>query len=108
MSIKSSKSEDRAITCLAWLITFGIAIIMAIIQGWVLTVLWDWFVVPTFNVSQLSIAVAIGISIIVSMFRGGYTTNKEQTLEQKIGVVVGIILSPFLSLLLGWIVHMFM
>ena len=104
----SSKSEDNAITCLAWIITFFIAIVMTIIHGWVLTVLWGWFIVPAFNVPKLSIVVAIGISIIISMFRGYTTNSKEQTLEEKIGTIVGIILSPFLALLFGYIVHLFM
>jgi len=103
-----SKSEDNAITCLAWIITFVIAIVMTIIQGWVLTVLWGWFIVPIFHVPELTIAVAIGISIIISLFRNITPTPKNQTLEEKIGMAVGIILSPFLALLFGYIVHLFM
>lgn len=104
-----NKTNDSLIACLGWLIATIIGIAMTIVQGWVLTVLWGWFIVPTFGITQLSIPVAIGISFIVSMFRSHIpTNNKDESAEEKIGKIVGAILSPFFVLLFGWIVHSFM
>ncbi len=35
-------------------------------SGYVLTILWHWFVVPTFQLPELTIFPAIGIAMVVS------------------------------------------
>lgn len=52
----------------------GLAALYAIWGGYVLTCLWGWFVVPTFALPPLTLAQAIGVSLIV-----GYLTNAEVT-----------------------------
>jgi hypothetical protein len=46
-------------------VVWSIKLISIIINGWVLAMMWGWFVVPTFNLSQISIPEAIGISLII-------------------------------------------
>ena len=59
----------RTLTMIAEML--GLAVIDAIWSGYVLTCLWGWFVVPTFALPPLTLAQAIGVSLIV-----GYLTNK--------------------------------
>lgn len=40
-----------------WLVALSVG------YGWALSVLWGWFVVPTFNLPQLSVPVAIGLTM---------------------------------------------
>ena len=91
-------------------IMFIVTPLVAIIQGWVLTVLWSWFVVPTFRLPELSIPVAIGLSLIVGMFKG--YNNPEKTENEdvyvKVTKVVMLFVGPFIVLFLGWIVTLFM
>lgn len=93
---------------------FGIVIWMVVgtvVSGYVLSVLWGWFIVPTLRLPQLSIVPAIGIATVVS-----YLTYHEvdcQPKEEKAGykVTKAVVLSfvrPLLALLFGWIVHCFM
>lgn len=83
----------------------------SILNGYVLSVLWGWFVVPTFGAPSLSIAPAIGIALVV-----GYMTHQihdcqkeDRSFSQKIAEGVAmIVLKPMLALFFGWIVHLFM
>lgn len=82
----------------------------AALKGWVLTVLWGWFVVPVFHLPQLSLPAAIGLSAIV-----GYLTRENvdavapvRTRKQKLGRAAFVWSGPFAALGFGWIVHQFM
>lgn len=74
-----------------------------ILKGFVLKVLWGWFMTPL-GVAAISIPQALGISIIVALliFR---VPSKEVKLEEIMTASIGI--SCF-TLLLGYIIHLFM
>lgn len=104
-------TEHQLLGCLvALLILIVLVPVMAVMQGWVLTILWGWFVVPTFGLPQLSIAVAIGFSLIVSLFRGAQQskTPDERSTEEKVGQALVLFFGPLIVLFFGWIVHLFM
>jgi len=92
----------------------GVAFLMvasSIFNGYALSVLWGWFVVPTFGAPALGIVPAIGIAMVVS-----YMTNQmhdckkeERSLGEEIGRGTFVaIVKPSLALFFGWIVHLFM
>lgn len=87
------------------LLLLAFAPIAAIWKGYVLTVLWAWFMVPAFHVAPLRIPFAIGIGLIV-----GWLTHvnrkPEQEPETAHTVVMSLIL-PALVLGSGWIVAQF-
>lgn len=81
-----------------------------VVSGWVLTVLWGWFVVPVFKIPALSLPVAIGISGMIRLLTYTDTSDlqqKEQDSGERRGRLIGGLLSPWFLLLLGWIVHFF-
>lgn len=88
-------------------------IIEPILRGWVLCKLWAWFVIPTFALPPLHVAVAIGLMVVVAMFKGFRPAPKtpSQTTGEVIASMGSSILisvvGPFLSLLTGWIVKQF-
>jgi hypothetical protein len=105
--------EDTAIGCLIGLIALGVAPFGYVINGWVLTVLWQWFVVGRFDAPPLRIPVAIGISLIVGLLTARYDTvsddrNKEQRRTDARGNIFASVLSPLLVLGIGWIVRLFL
>ena len=86
-------------------------VVGSVFNGYVLSVTWGWFVVPTFGVPKLSIVAAIGLAMVIN-----YITYQEidcdprsETNSAKItrGVTMSI-MRPSLFLFLGWIVHLFM
>lgn len=51
---------------------------LSILHGWVLTMLWRWFVVPTFHVPELAIIPAIGLGLVVGMFMPEIPVQKKE------------------------------
>lgn len=91
----------------------GIPLLLAfssIWSGYVLSVLWDWFMVPTFNLPQLSIPAAIGIAMAMGYLTHQTSTNKDERDGWEVFglAVVVAILKPLFALVFGWVVHQFM
>jgi len=89
---------------------FGLLLLMvplAILNGWALSILWEWFIVVIFKILPLSVPQAIGLGIVIS-----FTTVRVEFwkgLEQDIATGIAFsITRPFLSLGMGWIVKQFM
>jgi len=85
--------------------------ISAIWKGYVLTVLWGWFVVPTFGLPALSLAPAIGMSMVVSFLTHQSDATKEQegsSSERLAKAVAHALLVPALVLGIGAVVRHFM
>lgn len=81
----------------------GIALLM-IEQGWAISVLWAWFIVPL-GVQALSIPAAIGVGITISMMHVKKGNKEDGEWYETIGFAV---LKPLLAVGIGWIVKQFM
>jgi len=84
---------------------------LSVLNGWVLSVLWGWFVVPL-GVAQLHTVGAIGLSLVVSLLVGGnraVTTGSSGTADESKAVtnLVIAVLVPFVLLGIGWVIHCF-
>lgn len=83
--------------------------------GWTLTMLWQWIVIPTFNVKAITIAQAIGLSIVSGFFLRGITMNvtkdkseDESTADKFVGNMFKSYMLTSLFLGIGYAVHLFM
>ena len=87
-------------------------VLSSVWRGYVLTILWAWFVVPVFHLPALGIVTAIGISLVVSFLT--YQHRPENPADtrsagEKYGESVTIaLLWPAMTLLIGWAVHLFL
>lgn len=81
-----------------------------LLGGWVLTVLWGWFIVPTFHLPWLGIVSAIGINLVVRFLTFQVIDIKppERTTGERWAYSIAVGLSPLVSLGAGWVVHLFM
>lgn len=87
----------------------------AVLNGWVLTKLWGWFIVPTFGLPELGIVPAIGLAIIIE-FLTQHTTSRKSSDDdeyksngQKVAIIIAKDIFIALSyLLIGWVVSLFM
>lgn len=109
--MRSSKSSGNEVAagCIALVIAivviFGVIILKALLVGFALSTMWAWFVAPFFEVGQLTIARAIGFSLIMGMF----TPHTVKEDDENKGVTRTLVfISPILSLLMAWIVTFFM
>lgn len=86
----------------------GVLAALTMWRGYVLTVLWAWFVVSTFAVPALSIPAAIGLCLTVSMFKNRRKDNSMDEKEPWGQELATEALIPLLALVLGWIVKLWM
>lgn len=93
------------------LIYVALLIFGAVLDGWILSTLWNWFVVSFFHLAQLPVYYAMGFVLIVLLFR------KELIYEMKpskfsglywLKLLLSITLNPILALCIGWGVHLLM
>ena len=92
----------------------GVGILMvfsSIFNGYALSVLWGWFIVPTFGAPSLDVVPAIGISMVVSYLTYQIHSSEEEEIPFGAKITRGVtvaIMKPLLALFFGWIVHLFM
>lgn len=90
-----------------------VSISTAILRGWVLVMLWGWFVIPVFeDAPRLTIPAAIGLSYIVFFVTAQYIENpSDRDLSLVAKTIRGVGYSVMLSiaaLAFGFVVHLFM
>lgn len=80
-------------------------------KGYVLTVLWAWFVTPIFGLPLLALAPAIGLSLVVSFltYQHGVAQDDKGDFSDRMakGVAMGL-LWPAMALCIGLVVSQFM
>jgi hypothetical protein len=84
----------------------GITIPLVLLRGWVLSVLWGWFVVTIFHLPPLGIAQAIGISIVITTFFTTTAPNTDKKRDWWEPLIEGFI-APLMGLGMGFIVKQF-
>jgi len=81
-------------------------------SGYVLSVLWGWFIAPMFHLPQLSVVAAIGLMVIVSYLTWHVDMDKPPTKDSwgdKFGKDICVaVMKPLFMLSFGWVVHFFM
>lgn len=88
------------------LIAIPLIAVLSIYEGWCLKWLWLWFVSQPFNITPLSIPVAIGISLITGVLT--YQTIYEpREVKDRWNSLTSSLLRPGISLLIGYIVKSF-
>lgn len=88
-----------------------VAAVSMALRGYVLTVLWAWFVIPAFGLPALALAPAIGLTMIVS-----FLTHQSDAVKEPEGDATKCIskafayalVLPALVLCTGWVVKQFM
>ncbi len=93
-----------AIFLLVGAIIIGI-ILLSILRGFVLSYLWQWFVVPL-GVPDITVVHAIGISMLVAFltYENAYQGDSKEATTKLAGSVLAM---PFI-LLIGYVIHSFM
>jgi hypothetical protein len=101
--------NKNVLSCIGLLALAMVApIISAFTNGFVLTKLWEWFIVPVpmFHAASLSLISAMGISLIVSLLTHQTEEkgkDERETSEKVIAAVMRIVVGPFIFLFFGWL-----
>jgi hypothetical protein len=75
----------------------------AVVNAWVFTYLWQWYVVSFFQQPELPMAVAFGISLMFSALKGMKMPKKDEPKNDVAAGLAGLILFPVVLLLMGWV-----
>lgn len=75
-------------------------------KGWVLSVMWGWFIVPALDVPRLGVIPAIGISLLVSLLMADFSRPRSDI--NPWAVQFSRLMFYSMAIGFGWIVHLFM
>lgn len=102
------KDSAATIGCLALLVSWPV---LATWNGYVLSVLWGWFVVTTFEARPLTIPAAIGIAAVVGYLThqiSDYIDKDKSTTQRYTETILLGLMRPAFALVFGWLVYQFM
>jgi hypothetical protein len=87
------------------------------VNGLLIAATWAWFIVPIFDVRQISVTEAIGLSIFVFAILPGQPIPKSipepglsqnaQLIKSALGAINHQLIRPLMALLFGWAWHTF-
>ncbi len=86
-------------------------IVSPIINGWVLSKIWLWFIVHSFNAPVISIPEAIGLMILIGFFKGKEVDDEYETksLWEKIAYLfIRVVVKSGFLLLFALIIKQFL
>jgi len=95
--------SDNSFLFVVFLLT---GVISTIANGWMLSVYWDWFVLPLFpTMPHLTVGRAVGMAYIVTfLFRRG-TSEYKKFSDITVNLIAHTIVYYPLALLLGYVLH---
>ncbi len=112
--ISGTAEEEIMVVAIAKVILFGALIVIAVLlNGFAISVLWGWFLVPPFGLPELSTLQAIGIASIVIYLTHQYGSMFLLLEEYKGDQVFPFSLvitffRPLFFISFGYIIHLLM
>ena len=110
-----TKRDENLLGCIVILVTYPLALILvSILNGWVLSIMWTWFIVPKFNAPTLNIPEAIFIGLIVSFLTYRYNTqaneseNTNKAMERYLVGVIMSVIHPLIALAIACVTVQFL
>lgn len=93
------------------LIAFLVVTVSVLLKGYTLTVLWEWFVLNTFNLPPLNIPTAIGLALLVEFLTHQYIKgeeSKETFGYQVLEAFLKVLFKCLIALAFGAVIVQFM
>ena len=103
--------SDEIMGCIGLLVLAVALIALAtVLNAWALKVLWGWFVAPVFELPNLGLFEAMGLSCIVSFLIASTKQDEEDEKEASAWVKAFTlaVIRPLLAVGMGWIIVQFM
>ncbi len=94
----------------SFLAGFAVVVCGGFMSAYVLTQLWEWFIVPAFGLPSMSFVAAFGIMLISGLLSVRIQKEESENAEPSVYLLLQFfipVLNPLLILVLGWLVHLF-
>lgn len=79
-----------------------------IFSGFVLSILWGWFIASTFGLPALTIPLAMGIMLVIGYATKQVDFNNQDREDYQKRVNVVMIVKPLAALAVGYVIKSFM
>ncbi len=76
---------------------------MALLNGWVVMLLWEWFIVPVTNLRVLVFGEALGVSLVISYMTMSLPDMREKSTAETFKTLGWVVGRPFLALAVAWV-----
>lgn len=101
--------------CIFMLMTFPLTILMsAILNGYVLSMMWSQFIVPKFHIVPLNIVESMLLSMVVGFLTSKVSfpknkddRTKDEKLVDAISYLIAIVIQPIITMLIFSIIILF-
>lgn len=109
----SDEAFSGLLSCLGAIALIPLVLVITyLINGWVLTILWGWFIVPIFHLPALTLIPALGLGIVAGYLTyqtpPDVETVKRGSWERMFVTVGGALIQPLITLVVAWIIHWMM
>lgn len=103
-------SKPKSSYNLVMLLTIPLVIVGLFINGWAISTMWGWFVVPIFALPSLTIAQAVGVSCLLSLLKPSSSDRRESrdTIEIIGNMISEALFVPVIAVGFAWIVTLFL
>lgn len=82
--------------------------LLSVWRGYIFSILWGWFIIPIFGVSQISIPLAIGLSYVIHFLTEKMPKKNEKPFSEQMALIFSYgTVGPLFTLGFAWIVHQF-
>ena len=105
--------DNNFSTCLGMIVSLVfLFVIGALLNGWALSTIWNWFMPPIFGLVSLTFWQAIGVAMVFELFTGIKTSetkdqSKKTYAEVFIESLLKVTLAPAMTVFFAYIVHQF-
>ena len=93
------------------LVFWCIGLVSLMLQGYVLSVMWGWFLVEPFGVPVLKVVPAIGLALLVSLLTARFREpkkDKQEEMARNFKIMLFGFIYPLIVFGTGWLVKLFM
>lgn len=109
------RDNDVLTTCLGLITSILLLLVVGtLVDGWALSVIWNWFIPTLFKLTPLTLWQAIGVSMVFELFTRNNKKAKEKSDSDAktagqvvVASLVEVITVPVLSVFIAWIVLQF-
>lgn len=99
----ATKADWSGDTIVGMILPFALvvyAVPAILLQAWVVTKIWGWYIVPAFGFAPLAMIYAYGLTILVCLIRPGSYAEDDRNVMAKLSAPY---LAPCFSFVIGWI-----